>query len=212
MSFDRLAPIYHLIERIAAGDKMQRCRTAFLDQIPTPQNILTLGEGHGQFLHECLRRFPKSHITCVDASAGMIRQARSNLANHGLDDSRVHWIQADVLSWTTPQAVFDLIATHFFLDCFRADQLNDLIPSIAGAAAPNATWLLADFQVAAKGWQRVRTRAILAIMYAFFRLTTRLPARALTPPDPYLERAGFQRHDRIEIEWGLLKSDWWRKY
>src|SRR6187399_1553649 len=72
MSFDRLAPYYRGMEFICAGEKMQRCRTTFLDQIPATQNILLLGEGHGRCLVECLRRFPRAHITCVDASQRML--------------------------------------------------------------------------------------------------------------------------------------------
>jgi len=40
---------------------------------------------------------------------------------------------------------------------------------------------------------------------------TRLPAKQLTPPDPFLERAGFTLHRRNESEWGLLHSDWWKR-
>jgi hypothetical protein len=46
-------------------------------------------------------------------------------------------------------------------------------------------------------------------MYIFFRVVTRLPARKLTAPDVFLERAGFRRHARVEAEWSLLRSDWW---
>src|SRR5439155_22241467 len=35
MSFDTLAPHYRWMEFILAGKKLQRCRTAFLDEIPT---------------------------------------------------------------------------------------------------------------------------------------------------------------------------------
>ncbi len=77
MSFDRLAPWYRWMELLCAGQKLQRGRIAFLGQIPPPRHILLPGEGHGRTLRECRRRFPEARITCVDASAGMIAQARS---------------------------------------------------------------------------------------------------------------------------------------
>ena len=45
----------------------------------------------------------------------------------------------------------------------------------------------------------------------FLNSTTRLPAHKLTKPDSLLEKAGFTLQRRIESEWGLLHSDWWRK-
>ena len=33
----------------------------------------------------------------------------------------------------------------------------------------------------------------------------------LVPPDGALAKAGFTRHRRESHEWGLLKSEWWRR-
>ena len=44
MSFDLLAPHYRWMEFILAGEKLQRCRTAFLDELPAARNILLVGE------------------------------------------------------------------------------------------------------------------------------------------------------------------------
>ena len=148
----------------------------------------------------------------------MIAEARNNLARHQLPADRVTFIRADAMPWLEQQHQqlhkrqhdeFDLIVTHFFLDCFRADQLETLVPAIASFATKDAHWLLADFQEASRGWKRWRSRCILAIMYTFFRAVTRLPASSLTPPDTYLQRAGFSLHKRQEYDWELLKSDWW---
>jgi hypothetical protein len=110
-----------------------------------------------------------------------------------------------------PQNQFDLIATHFFLDCFTPAQLEILIPKIALAAAPNAVWLIADFQAPNAGLRRIRARLILQVMYLFFRIVTRLPARELTAPDAFLKRNGFFLRERRVSEWGLLKSDFWER-
>ena len=78
-------------------------------------------------------------------------------------------------------------------------------------AAPEARWIISDFTVPERGWRRLRARAIHALMYAFFRVTTRLPARHWTKPDPMLERAGFRLTGRRTTEWGLLQADLWRR-
>lgn len=209
MSFDLLAPHYRWLEIILAGEKLHRCRTAFLDEIPAAQNILLLGEGHGRCLIECRRRFPNARITCVDASAAMLTQARRQLLRHNLKTDRVEFIHADVLDWTPGDGNYDLVSTNFFLDCFRADQIQQLVTQVTSLTRPNANWLSADFQNAATGWQRLRSRIILWSMYRFFRVATRLPAQQLVTPDSFLEQAGFHLHRRTESEWHLLHSDWW---
>lgn len=209
MSFDILAPHYRWMEFILAGGKLQRCRTAFLDEIPDAQNILLLGEGHGRCLVECRRRFANAHITCVDASEPMLVQARRQLIRHDFGGDRVEFIQADALSWTPSGQSYDLIVTNFFLDCFRADQLEQLISRLTATTTPDANWLIADFQAAPAGLKRLRSQLILWTMYVFFRTVTRLPAKKLTAPDEFLEQAGFTLHRRTESEWGLLHSDWW---
>lgn len=211
MSFDRLAPYYRWMEFVSAGETMQRCRTRFLDEIPEARNILLLGEGHGRGLIECARRFPRAQITCVDASEGMLAQAQRQLARNGLSTRCVRFVHANVLSWNPPARSHDLIGTHFFLDCFRTDQLEAMIPRIAVVAAPDANWLISDFQIAPAGWKRVRSRLILWSLYAFFRAATRLPATKLVAPDPFLEQAGFRLQRRVETEWNLLRSDWWKR-
>ncbi|HEU6448851.1 MAG TPA: class I SAM-dependent methyltransferase [Verrucomicrobiae bacterium] len=211
MSFDLLAPHYRRMEFVLAGEKLQRCRTAFLDKIPAPKNVLLLGEGHGRCLVECYRRFPDAQIVCVDASEGMLMQTRRQIEKRGFDALKVKLIHADALDWNPIGGPFDLIITHFFLDCFREDQLKILIPRLAAAATPDANWLVADFQNALSGWKCLRTRLILWSMYVFFRIVARLPAKKLTPPDGFLKRAGFALHQRIESEWNLLHSDWWKR-
>ncbi len=211
MSFDTLAPHYRWMEALLAGGKLHRCRTAFLADIPSARNILLLGEGHGRSLVECRRRFPNAHITCVDASVRMLNQAHRNLIRHKLTTDRVEFIHADVLHWSPPVASSDLIVTNFFLDCFRAEQLEQIVSRLATAATPGANWLLADFQMPRAGWKRLRSRLIIGSLYTFFRVMTRLPAKKLTPPDPFLERAGFTLHRRVESEWSLLHSDWWKR-
>lgn len=209
MSFDTLAPIYRSMERLTAGRKLQKARTEFLDMIPVPRCILTVGEGHGPFLLECCRRFPEASIICVDASKAMMAQAQQALKESGVNAARVQWVHADVFTWEPPVASFDLIVTHFFLDCFTEEQIRTLVPRISRAADRDASWLLADFQVPQGFWRRLRSRLILAVLYLFFGIMTRVSARKLTAPDPFLQQAGWRLQRRAEYEWGLLKSDWW---
>lgn len=206
MSFDRLAPFYRAMEFVTAGGKLQRCRTAFLGEIPVPRKILIAGEGHGRFLPECVRRFPDARIVVVDSSAKMLEIARRKVAS-----DRVEFVQADLLELIGPSSEFDLIVTHFFLDCFTAEELPLVIRKLARMASPAADWLLADFEIAATGVPRWRSRIIVGTLYRFFRIVTGLRTDSLVAPDEEIQKAGFTRHRRETYDWGLLKSEWWRR-
>ncbi|OYW31047.1 MAG: hypothetical protein B7Z47_02260 [Chthoniobacter sp. 12-60-6] len=204
MSFDLLAPHYRWMEALCAAGQVQRCRTALLAVVPAPQQVLVYGEGNGRFLVELCRRFPQARVTVVEASGVMIELARARLRWEGLEGAQVEFIHTDALTWQPPAAGFDLIVTCFFLDCFREDQLQKLMPVIASAAAPEAQWLVADFQIAPAGLRRVCSRVIVRFLYAFFRWATGLSAHELIDAKPYLNAEGFTRQERCEFLWGLL--------
>ena len=141
----------------------------------------------------------------------MLALARNRVHRFGLRLDGIDFLHADALSWHPPERAFDLIVTHFFLDCFQPEQLRSLIERLAVAAMPTATWLVADFQIPHCGLAQYRARFIHRIMYAFFRCTTALPACTLTVPDPVLEANNFALSERHVSEWGLLHTDRWAR-
>jgi len=209
MSFDTLAPHYRSLELLCAGNLLQICRTSFLSPVPEASNVLILGEGNGRFLTECRRALPAARITCVDASVRMLDLAKERLHNSGLNPQPITFVHASILEWTPPLATFDLIVTHFFLDCFRPHQLESIITALANAAQPRALWLLADFQIPARGLSRHRARLIHGLLYAFFRVFTGISACKLTSPEESLRSHRFKLVERKEIDWGLLHTDKW---
>lgn len=210
MSFDRLAPIYRALELVLAGDKLQRCRLAHLAQTKHARKALLLGEGAGRFIVPLLQINPVVQVTCVDASALMLKQTKLAMERAGLDPARVEFVCADILHWQPATGGFDLIATHFFLDCFRAEQLEALIPRLSAFAFSEATWLVSDFTSPPHGLSRLRAELILWSMYRFFRIVTRLPANQLVDYTPKLGQHGFRLVARETFEWGLLRSDHWQ--
>lgn len=211
MSFDSIAPHYHWMEHVFAGGLMQRCRTRHLDRVHDCRQALLVGEGTGRFLAELLRRNAQVRVTCVEQSAGMIAQMRRRLAREGMDSSRVDFQRMDALARSPGQEKHDLIATHFFLDCFQPAQLEQLVRGLAAEADERAVWLISDFRVPGGGWQRWRAQALLAGLYAFFRCATALSARRLTPPDAYLAKANFKLVERHVESWGFACADLWAR-
>jgi len=199
------------MEFLLAGEKLQRCRTAFLSEVRAALNVLIVGERNGRFLVECRRSLPDARSTCVVASPRMLDSARKRLEHVGLNHDGVDFVRADALVWTPGFATFDLIVTHFFLDCFRAEDVDRLVAKLSQAATSAAYWLLADFRIPPHGLRRYRARLIHWMMYSFFRVVTRLPARSLTPPEPFLEANGFGLCKKQTSEWGLLHTDFWKR-
>ena len=119
MSFDSIAPLYRLLETIAFANRLQSARVTFLDQIPSPQRALIAGEGNGRFLRELLQKHPATVVDCVDASARMLQLARERV--HG--DSRTQHLHEDLVVWSPEENAYDLIVTHFFLDCFTQGEI-----------------------------------------------------------------------------------------
>jgi len=197
------------MEWVLAGPKLQRCRTTFLDQALPVDSALLVGEGNGRFLSELLKRSPQTKVLFIDSSARMLDCARLRLQKQKLPVDGVTFIHENILQWSAPGQKFDLVVTHFFLDCFQPKQLQILIPRLAGIAKPGTRWLLADFQLPKAGWKKFRAQCVLTLMYWFFRWTTQLPARYLACPDSLLQKNGFLLQQRRQFEWELLKSDLW---
>jgi ubiquinone/menaquinone biosynthesis C-methylase UbiE len=209
--FDHLARSYDWMESLLAGSKLENCRNALWDDIPQLRSALLVGEGHGKFLASLLKRYPAAKVTCVDASEQMLKVARRRLQRAPLPLHGVEFVHAALPCWNPPPQRYDLIATHFFLDCFPRDQLGAVINALQPALRPGACWLVSDFQIPSGGFRRLRARVIHWLMYGFFRIATKLPAARLVSPRPFLRRHGFIRVRRQEFDWGLLTAELWRR-
>jgi len=208
VSFDAVAPWYRTLETIAFGNMLQRARLACLNETGSPRRALVVGEGNGRFLRELLTTHPGVQVDCIDASERMLQLAQQRI---GHDASRVNFLRHDISSWTPTAGQYDLIVTHFFLDCFSEDELGEVVTKLARAATPNAGWLLADFRVPSQTFARLHARAWLATMYWFFRNVAGIDARELVDPSPFLRAEGFSLRSQHLSRHGMLKSELWQR-
>ena len=150
-----LAPWYRTLEWIAFGDDLQCCRVACLREIDAPRRALMVGEGNGRFLCELLRMHPEVEIDCIDASQRMLQLARKRIDRELSGQAeRVRFLHQDITSWAAPEYRYDLLVTHFFLDCFPEPVLAGIIKKLARSATNDVNWLLADFCVPPNGMAR----------------------------------------------------------
>jgi ubiquinone/menaquinone biosynthesis C-methylase UbiE len=211
VSFDRVATSYRLLETITFGQSLQRARVRWIGKIPSPKRALILGEGNGRFLCELLRVHPKIDIDCVDASARMLTFARMRARrSHPESWQRIQFVHADILQWS-PLKSYDLIVTHFLLDCFPRDEVKAIVDKLAGAAAPGAVWLLADFTIPPAGiFARMHAKLLLRMMYLFFRCAAGITANGLVDPTPYLEANNFVPMSPQSSRAAMVKSELWQ--
>jgi trans-aconitate methyltransferase len=211
VSFDAIAPWYRALETAAFGKALQRARIACLDAIGSPRRALIVGEGNGRFLAALLQRQPRIKIDCVDSSEQMLELARQRVLRTVPDQIRgVTFLQHDITSWM-PHDRYDLIVTHFVLDCFNVQGVGDIVAKLSQAAAPKATWLLADFRVPEAVFARSHAHAWLAVMYRFFRFVAGIEARDLVDPSPFLRAEGFVLEKEHLFRHGMIKSQLWRQ-
>ncbi len=206
MSFDRLAPYYDWLETIGFGSVLQKARTRWIETVPPPKRVLTVGEGTGHFLREFLRVHRDAVADCVDTSTQMLELARLRVPG---PVNRVRVFEENILSWT-PAEPYDLLVTNFVLDCFPQKELNLIVRKLAAVATPGAYWLLADFCIPKTTFARTHAKIWLATLYWFFRTTAGIRAKRLVDPTPELQANGFVCLKRSEWRLGLIKSELWQ--
>ena len=155
---------------------------------------------------------PTVEVDCLDASERMLQLARERVEQTWPDRAvHVRFLRDDITSWIPLENHYDLIVTHFVLDCFREPELRLIVQKLAGAATQTGTWLLADFRVPSGGFARLRARVWLALMYGFFRVTARIEANELIDPAPFMQSQGFTLAMQHQFKGGMLKSESWRR-
>ncbi len=209
MNCDRLARWYRVLEYAGFGRALQQRRTAFLDRMTTVRRVLVLGDGDGRFLAVFLRVNRHAEVDSVDSSAAMLALAHGRL--DPADTTRVRFHHTDARCWQPPPVSYDLIVTHFFLDCFTDAEVRPLVARLAAFAAPGARWIVSDFRQPARGFAAWHARAWIAGLYAFFRVTTGLRVRRLPDHTAALGAAGFRLESELLDRLDLLTAQLWRR-
>ncbi len=207
--FDRLARPYRWMEYLSFGPLLQRCRTRYLPQMGSVRNALVLGDGDGRFTAALLRAAPHAHVTAVDASGAMLAQL---IRNCGADFARIATHQAS-LPADLPDLIagqtYDLVATHFFLDCLTTAEAGQLAAILRPHFVEDALWAVSDFAVP-RGILHLPSALVVTALYRAFRILTGLQTQRLPRHDEALAACGFVRIQRRTYLGGLLMAELWQ--
>lgn len=195
MNCDGIARWYRWIEYAGFGRALERRRQAFLSDVSDVRRVLALGDGDGRALAALLAAAPDVCVDYIDVSARMLELARTRAGGE-----HVNYRCEDARTARLAEVEYDLIVTHFFLDCFDETDLEPLIVRLASAATPRARWLISEFR--GNGW-------LVRGLYVFFRITTGLRTRRLVDHHPLLKRHGFRMVSHEDSWRGLLTSELW---
>ena len=230
--FNRLAKLYRWMEFFSFGPFLARTRSTFLDRLRDRRKALVLGDGDGRFTARLLGANAKVRVDAVDGSRAMLAALMSRT---GPDAYRVRTRLEDIRGWsasdpdpgsdldsnlgsdlgTDPgsgagsKQAYDLIATHFFLDCLTEDEIGALAGRARRAAAPGALWVVSEFRVPSGWFGLLIARPIVAALYLSFGILTGLTVRALPDYAPALQENGFRLLERRLRLNGLLVAELW---
>ncbi len=210
MNCDRIAPYYEILEHFLFGRLLEHRRFAFLGEIRDSRKALVCGGGDGRFLARLLRVNTGVEVDFVDLSSTMVELAERRITGMGRAfRKRVRFHAGDVRRFTAPADYYDLVITHYFLDCFSNQELEDVVGRIASWGMPQATWIISDFREANGLIGRLWTRGVIRGLYAAFQFTTELRVTRLPQYKAALARRGyFLRFEEDDMA-GLLHSSMW---
>jgi hypothetical protein len=217
-NFNRLAGPYRWMERLSFGPSLALCRSTFLPRAATCDHALVLGDGDGRFTARLLRTNPRIRIDAVDASSSMLQ---AQIRRAGSNATRLRTHQADARTWNpdhlgapfprseTWESKYDVIVTHFFLDCLTTEEVQSLTTRIRPNLTPTAIWIISEFAIPPGWYGRLVARPLIGLLYRTFGLLTGLAVRTLPDHASALRVAGFTRTDRRPRLAGLLTSELW---
>jgi SAM-dependent methyltransferase len=206
--FSPLASLYRWMEWLSFGPFLHRARCAFLSDLTNARNALILGDGDGRFTAALLRANSLVQIDTVDASPAMLRAL---LHRAGPNAVRIRCHAADARS-LQPQSTepYDLVVTHFFLDCLSTEEIRALAGTLRPYLAPGAIWLLSDFAIPPNLYGRIFARPLVSLLYRAFGLLTGLRIRRLPDHPSALIASGFTLHSRRTFLGTLLIAEKWQ--
>ncbi len=205
-NFDGLARIYRWMELLTFGPWLQRCRCAFLGDLTRCRRAVILGDGDGRFTAQLLRANSTIEIDAIDLSAVMLRAL---LRRAGQNAPRVRAHCADARMGQPAHPPYDLIVTHFFLDCLTGDEVRSLADRLRGALSPAGLWVVSEFAIPEGAFGRWVARPEVGLLYRAFALLTGLAVRNLPNHAAALHAAGFSLLTCRSCLGGLLIAEIW---
>lgn len=175
-----IAPFYDALARMVFGESLDRAQQVFLTEIKAGSKVLIIGGGTGKIL-EWLPEGLGLQIHYIELSQGMLQKARLRV-------SKGNTIQFSCQDVRKTEGNYDVIIANFFLDCFCAEDLQDVLLHLKGLLIREGKLLVTDFYPT-DAWQE---KLLIKLMHQFFGVVAKLEAKALTNIHDQIKAVNFQ--------------------
>jgi SAM-dependent methyltransferase len=201
--FDRIARPYHWLEYLSFGPLLARCRNHWLPEMQNKRRALVIGDGDGRFTARLLKENPAITVDAVDISRAMLTLLRARSAKAA---NRLTTHCTDALAFS-PTGHYDLLVTHFFLDCLSTSDIHRLAETLRPHLAPEALWVVSDFDIPPAGLSVLPARILIGFLYLAFGLLTGLKTRHLPDYRSALQSASIECKSHKAWLGGFLFSE-----
>ena len=201
VDFSVLAPIYDLLGSVVFMGALHKSQVELIQHIPNSEKVLILGGGTGKFLVDLLKANSFKSVTYVDVSPGMISKAKKKLKR--LDTgTEVNFICGGLED--IPVEKYDLICTHYFLDCFEEGALSSVMLHLKSYMKADGKWHFSDFYLdETSSFLRKR---FVSFLYWFFRISCGLKVRSLADFTKAFKEINFKLEREKYFKKGLLRT------
>ena len=172
--------------------RLHRASIKWLDTINTSDTVVVLGGGSGKILKYLTH---VESVIYIEKSHKMIKLAKVSAPEN------VQFICADFLKYALRSDSTHVVICPFFLDLFAPIQLVEVLNKIVKILKKKGSLFVTDFQYTT--WW---SKQLIKLMYAFFRLTTRISARELAPLDNLILARTFENRTYFDLKDGMIFS------
>lgn len=193
LSFQRIAPYYDSLAKLVFGHSLDNAQKAFFSLLPKGASILIIGGGSGRILADLVTKCQPRQITYIEASSRMLRKAEKRLLrlDHTLTDPIETLFCCGTEKDIPAGQSYDVLMTFFLLDIYSTKEARALALTLSTHLKASGSWLFADFCVQENSWKRYWQRAMLKVMYLFFRLTSNLQNQTLPDYERIFKDLGY---------------------
>ena len=217
-NFDRIARAYRWLEYLSLGPVLEHLRLHHLPQLlhadKRSGRALILGDGDGRFTARLLSADLEVEADAVDLSPVMLALLeRRCLAASPDARERLRLHHRDALEFTANSLAasgYDLVVTHFFLDCLPQAEVEQLVRNVMPLLTTDALWLVSEFRIPG-GILHWPARLYIRMLYLAFRLLTGLRTTRLPDHAAALHHAGLRNIATCHMLFGLLTTELWQR-
>ena len=137
-NYDRAAWFYESSADIFSFGQIKACKASQLKHVKPGDNMLYLGVGAGEDALNAARN--GINVTCIDISQGMLNRFQRKLDKENLSAELICQNAFEHKRF----GHYDAVATNFFLNVFRRDDMVKMMKHAASLVRPQGKFMIAD--------------------------------------------------------------------